>query len=97
MGDPFIISNFFVQNFSEMKPLHLSADLGPTEAGFHLGNAHQQERQPHGRGYAHPWSGIFDTFHIVRHLIDAVDQVRREEIREKGKEHKELIKRTRYL
>jgi transposase len=40
---------------------------------------------------------VFDKFHIVRHLMSAVDQVRRDEIREKGKEHKELVKRTRYL
>ena len=40
---------------------------------------------------------VFDKFHIVRHLMNAVDQVRRDEIREKGKEHKELVKRTRYL
>jgi len=37
---------FFVQKFSEMKPLHLPADPGPTEAGFRLGNTHQQQRQP---------------------------------------------------
>ena len=36
---------------------------------------------------------VFDKFHIVRHLIEAVDQVRRrDEIREKGKEHKDLMK-----
>jgi transposase len=26
---------------------------------------------------------VFDKFHIVRHLMDAVDQARRDEIREK--------------
>ena len=40
---------------------------------------------------------VFDKFHIVRHLNEAVDQVRRDEIREKGKEHKELVKDTRYI
>jgi len=34
---------------------------------------------------------VFDKSHIIRHLMDAVDQVRREKIREKGKEHKELF------
>jgi len=40
---------------------------------------------------------VFDKFHIVRHLMNAVDQVRRDEIQEKGKEHKELMKHTRYI
>jgi transposase len=40
---------------------------------------------------------VFDKFHIVRHLMDAVDQVRRDEIKEKGKTHKELIRHTRYI
>jgi transposase len=40
---------------------------------------------------------VFDKFHIIRHLMDAVDQVRRQEIRDKGKEYKELIKDTRYI
>ncbi|WP_319585207.1 ISL3 family transposase [uncultured Desulfobulbus sp.] len=40
---------------------------------------------------------VFDKFHIVRHLMEAVDQVRRDEIREKGKEHKELMKDSRYI
>jgi transposase len=40
---------------------------------------------------------VFDKFHIIRHLMDAVDHVRRDEIREKGKDHKGLIKCTRYL
>jgi transposase len=40
---------------------------------------------------------VFDKFHIVRHLMDAVDQVRRDEIKEKGKEHKNLMKHTRYI
>ena len=34
---------------------------------------------------------VFDKFHIVRHLMEAVDQVRRDEIREKGSEHKALM------
>jgi transposase len=40
---------------------------------------------------------VFDKFHIVRHLMEAVDQVRRDEIREKGPEHKALMYRTRFL
>ncbi|MCC7411183.1 MAG: ISL3 family transposase [Gammaproteobacteria bacterium] len=40
---------------------------------------------------------VFGKFHIVRHLMDAVDQVRRDEIREKGKAHKDLMHRTRYI
>jgi transposase len=40
---------------------------------------------------------VFDKFHIVRHLMQAVDQVRRNEITEKGKEHKQLLKHTRYI
>jgi transposase len=40
---------------------------------------------------------VFDKFHIVRHLMEAVDQVRRDEIREKGKEHKDLMKDSRYI
>ena len=40
---------------------------------------------------------VFDKFHIIRHLMDAVDQVRRDEITEKGKQHKELIKNSRYI
>lgn len=40
---------------------------------------------------------VFDKFHIVRHLMEAVDQVRRSEIHEKGKEHKELMKDSRYI
>ena len=40
---------------------------------------------------------VFDKFHIVQHLSKAVDQVRREEIREKGKSHKSLVAKTRYI
>jgi len=40
---------------------------------------------------------VFDKFHIVQHLTQAVDQVRRDEIREKGKEHKQLMAKTRYI
>lgn len=40
---------------------------------------------------------VFDKFHIIRHLMDAVDKVRREEISEKGKVHKELVVHTRYI
>lgn len=40
---------------------------------------------------------VFDKFHIVQHLTKAVDQVRRDEIREKGADHKALMVRTRYI
>jgi transposase len=40
---------------------------------------------------------VFDKFHIVSHLSKTVDEVRRQEINEKGKEHKELMVKTRYI
>jgi transposase len=40
---------------------------------------------------------VFDKFHIAQHLSRAVDQVRRDEIRDKGAAHKALMARTRYL
>jgi transposase len=40
---------------------------------------------------------VFDKFHIVRNLLKAVDEVRREEFREKEKSNPGLLKRTRYL
>lgn len=40
---------------------------------------------------------VFDKFHIVSHLGKAVDDVRRQEIREKGRTHKDLVKNSRYL
>ena len=40
---------------------------------------------------------VFDKFHIVRHLMEAVDQVRRDEVREKGPAHKALMYKTRFL
>ena len=40
---------------------------------------------------------VFDKFHVVRHLMEAVDQVRRDEIHEKGKAGKELLKDSRYI
>ena len=40
---------------------------------------------------------VFDKFHIVQHLTRAVDQVRPDEIREKGTDHKALMARTRYI
>ncbi len=36
-------------------------------------------------------------FHLVRHLIEAVDQVRRDEVREKGPAHKALMYKTRFI
>lgn len=40
---------------------------------------------------------VFDKFHIIRHLLGAVDQVRRDEARELKKSNPGLLKRTRYL
>ena len=40
---------------------------------------------------------VFDKFHIVRHLMEAVDQVRRDEIRDKGPQHKALMYKTRFI
>ena len=40
---------------------------------------------------------VFDKFHIVRHLMEAVDQVRRDEVREKGPAHKTLMYKTRFI
>ncbi len=40
---------------------------------------------------------VFDKFHIVRHLMEDVDQVRRDEIREKGPEHEALMYKTRFI
>jgi len=40
---------------------------------------------------------VFDKFHIIRHIMNAVDQVRRDEIQEKGEEQKELVKHTRFI
>jgi transposase len=40
---------------------------------------------------------VFDKFHIIRHLLDAVDQVRKEEAYEMRKVDPEVLKRTRYV
>jgi transposase len=40
---------------------------------------------------------VFDKFHIVSHLLDAVDQVRRQEIRKMDPDQVELLKGTRYI
>jgi transposase len=40
---------------------------------------------------------VFDKFHIVKHLMETVDKVRRQESAEKGQEHKDLVKGTRYI
>jgi transposase len=40
---------------------------------------------------------VFDKFHIVRHLMEAVDTVRKEEARELRAEDPELLKKTRYI
>lgn len=40
---------------------------------------------------------VFDKFHIVRQLSEAVDKVRRQEAVEKEKEHKDVLTGTRYI
>ena len=40
---------------------------------------------------------VFDKFHIIQHLLQAVDEVRRQEARELKKTNPELLKRTRYI
>jgi len=40
---------------------------------------------------------VFDKFHIVRHLMDAVDQVRKEEAKKLKAEDPDLLKKTRYI
>lgn len=40
---------------------------------------------------------IFDKFHIVRHLMNAVDQVRRDEAKEKEAQDPSVLKNTRYI
>lgn len=40
---------------------------------------------------------VFDKFHIVKKLTEAVDTVRRQEITEKGKEHQKLVAGSRYI
>ncbi len=40
---------------------------------------------------------VFDKFHIMQKLLQAVDEVRREEVRELKKTNPELLKRTRYI
>jgi len=40
---------------------------------------------------------VFDKFHIVRHLMDAVDQVRRDEAKQNDTEDPALLKNTRYI
>ena len=40
---------------------------------------------------------VFDKFHIVRHLLDAVNTVRKEEAQQLKAEDPELLKKTRYI
>ena len=40
---------------------------------------------------------VFDKFHIIQHLLQAVDEVRREEARELKKKNPELLQRSRYI
>ena len=40
---------------------------------------------------------VFDKFHIVRHLLNAVDKVRKEEAQKLKSEDPELLKKSRYI
>jgi len=40
---------------------------------------------------------VFDKFHLIKHLSEAVDQVRRQEARELKEKDPEVLKRTRYI
>jgi len=40
---------------------------------------------------------VFDKFHIIKRLMEAVDAVRRQEIAQKDQQHKDLVKRSRYI
>ena len=40
---------------------------------------------------------VFDKFHIVRHLIEAVDKVRKQEAREKDSDRNVLLKGSKYI
>lgn len=40
---------------------------------------------------------VFDKFHIVRHLMAAVDTVRKEEARELKAQDPDVLKKTRYI
>jgi len=40
---------------------------------------------------------VFDKFHIVKHLMEAVDTVRRQESAEKGQKYRDLVQGTRYI
>ena len=47
--------------------------------------------------YAPHASLVFDKFHVVKHLTEAVDKVRRDEIRAKGAEYRDRMRKTRYI
>ena len=40
---------------------------------------------------------VFDKFHIIRHVLNAVDQVRKEEAMEMKNTHPELLAKTKYI
>lgn len=40
---------------------------------------------------------VFDKFHIMRHLLKTINEIRREETRELKKTNPKLLKRTRYI
>jgi transposase len=49
------------------------------------------------RQYAPGATLVFDKFHLLRHLLNAVDQVRKEEARKLKKDYPELLTGTKYL
>jgi len=40
---------------------------------------------------------VFDKFHIIRHLLEAVDSVRKEEVKSLKSENPDLLNKTRYI
>ena len=49
------------------------------------------------RKYAPQAVLVFDKFHLIRHLLDAVDEVRRQEARELKAQKRDLLVGTRYI
>lgn len=49
------------------------------------------------RQYAPEATLVFDKFHLLRHLLNAVDQVRKEEARSLKQKHPEVLQGTKYI
>lgn len=49
------------------------------------------------RQYAPQATLVFDKFHLIRHLLDAVNDVRKEEVRQLRKEDPQLLKGSKYI